>query len=121
MVVERISLLYTVFKNVDNHRTRQAPNVVLNSLWIDNVSRSKAMRERLQIYISFDTTLEDVQLLKKEMQNFVLDKENHRDFEPDIDVEVTGVNEMDKMELTVEIRHKVKKVNVNYWLLSPDS
>ena len=106
MVVERISLLYTVFKNVANHRTRQAPNSVLNNLWIDNVSRSKAMRERLQVYISFDTTLEDVQLLRKEMQNFVLDKENNRDFEPEINVEVTGINKMDQMELTVEIKHK---------------
>ena len=110
MVVERISLLYTVFKNVSNHRTRQAPNVVLNNLWIDNVSRSKAMRERLQIYISFDTTLEDVQLLRKEMQNFVLDKENNRDFEPDIDVEVTGIASMDKMELTIEIKHKASQL-----------
>ena len=66
------------------------------------------MREQLQLFISFDTTLEDVQLLRKEMQSFVLDKENNRDFEPEIDVEVTGVAEMDKMELTVEIRHKVR-------------
>ena len=110
MVVERISLLYSVFKNVANHRTRQAPNAVLNTLWIDNVSRSKAMRERLQLEISFDTTLEDVQLLKREMQNFVLDRENSRDFEPDIDVEVTNISKMDRMELTLEIKHKVGPV-----------
>ena len=64
------------------------------------------MREQLLIYISFDTTLEDVQLLRREMQNFVLDKENNRDFEPDVDVEVTGIAEMNKLELKVEIKHK---------------
>ena len=65
------------------------------------------MREQLLMYISFDTTLEDIQLLKNEMQQFVLHKDNSRDFQPDIDVEVTGIASMDKMELKVEIRHKV--------------
>lgn len=64
------------------------------------------MREQLSIYIDFGTTLEDVQLLRNEMQAFVTDKENSRDFQPDIDVEITGIASMDKMELKVEIRHK---------------
>jgi small-conductance mechanosensitive channel len=110
LAVERISLLYTVFKQVTTHKTTQVPNIVLNTVWIDNISRSKAMREQLQMYISFDTTLEDIQLLRNEMQNFVLDKENSRDFQPEIDVEVTGIASMDKMELKVEIRHKVRIV-----------
>ena len=65
------------------------------------------MREQLSMYIHFDTTFEDLQLLKNEMQAFVLDKENCRDFQPDIDVEVTGISEMNKLELRVEIKHKV--------------
>lgn len=107
LIVEHISLLYTVFRKVDTHKLTQVPNIVLNSLWIQNVSRSKAMREQLLLYIHFDTTLEDIQLLKNEMQAFVLDKENCRDFQPDIDVEVTGIHEMNKLELRVEIKHKV--------------
>ena len=110
LVVERISLLFTVFKRIKTHKTTQVPNIVLNGVWIDNVTRSTAMREQLSMYISFDTTLEDVQLLKSEMRNFVLDKENARDFQPDIDVEVTGIAEMNKMELKVEIRHKVTSI-----------
>ena len=65
------------------------------------------MREQLLIYIHFDTTLEDIQLLRNEMQAFVLDKDNCRDFQPDVEVEVTGISEMNKLELKVEIRHKV--------------
>ena len=107
LVVEHISLLYTTFRKISTNKLTQVPNIVLNSLWIQNISRSKAMKERLQMYISFDTSLEDVQLLRNEMQAFVLDKENSRDFQPDIDVEITGLSEMNKMELTVEIRHKV--------------
>ena len=109
LVVERISLLFTVFQRIKTHKTTQVPNIVLNTVWIDNVTRSKAMREQLLMYISFDTTLEDVQLLKNEMQQFVLHKDNSRDFQPDIDVEVTGIASMDKMELKVEIKHKVSR------------
>jgi small-conductance mechanosensitive channel len=108
LIVEHISLLYTVFKKVDTQKLTQVPNIVLNSLWIQNVSRSKAMKEQLLMFINFDTTLEDIQLLKNEMQAFVLDKENCRDFQPDIDVEVTGIHEMNKLELRVEIKHKVR-------------
>ena len=107
LVVERIALLYTVFMRIQTHKTTQVPNVVLNSLWIDNISRSKAMREQVLMYVSFGTSLEDIQLLKKEMHNFVSDKDNARDFQPDVDVEVTGIAEMNKLELKVEIKHKV--------------
>ena len=106
LIVQHISLLFTVFKYVDTHKLTQVPNAVLNTLWIQNVSRSEAMREQLLIYVSFDTTLEDIQLLRNEMRTFVTDKENSRDFQPNIDVEITGIASMDKMELKVEIRHK---------------
>jgi hypothetical protein len=101
-----MSLLYTVFRRVSDQKRSQVPNIVLNSNWIDNVSRSKAMRESINLYVNFDTTFEDLELLKKEMVAFVRDKENSRDFQPDIDIEVTGVAEMNKMELRLEIRHK---------------
>ena len=107
LTVEHISLLFTIFKRVDNHKTVQIPNIVLNQTWIENITRSKAMRERVLMYINFDTKLEDIHALKNEMQSFVLDKENSRDFQPEIDVEVTGIAEMNKLELQVEIRHKV--------------
>lgn len=111
LTVEHISLLFTVFKKIKNHKTTQVPNIVLNANWIENISRSKAMREQILMYIQFDTSLEDIQLLRNEMQAFVLDKDNSRDFQPDIDVEVTGIAEMNKMELRVEIRHKSNWAN----------
>ena len=111
LVVERISLLYTVFRKANSNKATQVPNVVLNTLWIENVSRSKAMREELLIYVHFDTTLEDIQLLRQEMQNFVRDKDNCRDFQPDIEVEVTGIAEMNKLEVLVEIKHKSNWAN----------
>ncbi|ETN43442.1 uncharacterized protein HMPREF1541_02601 [Cyphellophora europaea CBS 101466] len=110
-VVDRISLLYTIFRRVKDHRRTQVPHIVLNSLWIDNISRSKAMREQLSIYVSFDTTLEDVELLKKEMEAFVADKDNSRDFQPQVNIELTGIAEMSKLELKVEIIHKSNWAN----------
>ena len=111
LVVEHISLLYTIFRKANSNKLSQVPNVVLNTQWIDNVSRSKAMREELLIYVHFDTTLEDIQLLKQQMQSFVQDKENCRDFLPDIEVEVTGIAEMNKLEVQIEIKHKSNWAN----------
>ncbi len=111
LVVEHISLLYTVFRKANSNKLTQVPNLVLNSLWIDNISRSKAMREELLIYVHFDTTLEDIQLLRQQMQNFVRDKDNCRDFLPDIEVEVTGIAEMNKLEVQVELKHKSNWAN----------
>ncbi|KAK7547773.1 Mechanosensitive ion channel-domain-containing protein [Phyllosticta citricarpa] len=106
LTVEHISLLFTVFKRVTNGRTVQIPNTVLNSLWIENTSRSQAMREQVPIYVSFDTSFEDITALKIEMQNFVRAPENNRDFHSDIDVTVNGIAELNKLELIIEIRHK---------------
>ncbi|KAI9761915.1 MAG: hypothetical protein M1840_001531 [Geoglossum simile] len=104
LTVEHISLLFSVFRRVDNHKTVQIPNQLLNQKWVENITRSKAMRETVLMHINFDTTLEDIQLLRDEMQKFVL--EHNRDFQPDIDIELTGIASMDKLELKVEIRHK---------------
>jgi hypothetical protein len=111
LIVERISLLYTVFRRVQSGKVVQVPNIVLNTLWIDNITRSKAMREQISVFCAFDTSFEDVTLLKRELQKFVQDKENNRDFQPDLDVEVLNIAEMNKLELKVEIRHKSNWAN----------
>jgi hypothetical protein len=105
-VVERISLLFTVFRNITDHRITQVPNNILNSLWVDNFTRANAMHEQLTVPVAFDTSFAEVQLLRQEMENFVRDKENCRDFQPDIDIELDGVGDMDKLQLRVDIRHK---------------
>lgn len=104
--VEHIALLYTVFKRVTNGKTVQIPNIVLNTLWVENITRSKAMREQVSVFCAFDTSFEDINLLKLEMQSFLRDSANNRDFHPDTDIEVVSIAEMNKLELRVEIRHK---------------
>ncbi|KAI1821721.1 serine/threonine protein kinase [Xylaria intraflava] len=106
LIVERISLLYTIFTRIDKMQVVQIPNIVLNNLWIENVSRSKAMKEGIEIYVSYDTTFEDIELLRLEMEKFVRSPENSRDFQPDISIGVSGVGNLDKLSLTLAIKHK---------------
>lgn len=103
-VVEHISLLFTVFRRVTGKgigKLVQVPNIVLNTLYIENVSRSKAMSEQLEIDIFFGTSFEDIQILKNELQNFVIDKDNSRDFQPQIEVQVLGTSDQSKLMLQV--------------------
>ena len=111
LVVEHISLLFSVFRKISSNQLVQVPHILLNGLWINNITRSKAMREQLSMYIDFDTTFEDIQLLRSEMTKFVLDPANSRDFFPDIDIQVLGFNKMDQMELRIDIMHKSNWAN----------
>jgi len=63
------------------------------------------MQELVKIGINYDTTLEDIQKLREELLEFV--RENSRDFQQELEIEVIGINELDKLEIKVEIKHKV--------------
>ncbi|OTA37684.1 hypothetical protein BTJ68_02510 [Hortaea werneckii EXF-2000] len=113
-VVEHISLLFTIFRRISGQnigRTVQIPNLVLNSLWIENVSRSNAMSEQLQVDVSFDTTFDDLQILKNQLITFVTDKDNSRDFQPEVEVQILGTTDQSKLSLQVEIKHKSNWAN----------
>lgn len=84
----------------------QVPNIVLNNLWIENVTRSKAMKEVIDVNISFDTSFEDVELLRTEMEKFVRHADNSRDFQPDLAIGVGSVGDLDKLTLKLAIKHK---------------
>ncbi|KAM5355619.1 hypothetical protein ACJ41O_002265 [Fusarium nematophilum] len=106
MVVNKISLLYSVFHRLDTMQTVQIPNIQLNNNWIENISRSRAMHETIDMNVSFDTSFEDIELLRLEMEKFVRLPENSRDFQPDLSISVGGVGDLDKMLLHVTISHK---------------
>ncbi|KAK3944471.1 Mechanosensitive ion channel-domain-containing protein [Diplogelasinospora grovesii] len=106
LIVEKISLLYTVFTRIDKMQVVQVPNIALNNLWIENVTRSKAMKEVIDVNVSFDTSFEDIELLRVEMEKFVRSPDNSRDFQPDIAIGIGGVGDLDKLNLKVAIKHK---------------
>lgn len=105
-IVEKISLLYTVFTSLKEMQVTQVPNIVLNNLWIDNLSRSKAMKESVEVNISYDTSFEDVELLRLEMEKFVRHSDNSRDFQQDLVIGIGGVGDLDKLTLKIAIKHK---------------
>jgi small-conductance mechanosensitive channel len=107
--VEHISLLFTVFRRANGHKVGglvQIPNIVLNTMSLENLSRSHAMMEEHSVFVSFDTTFEDVQILRDELNKFVMDKDNSRDFQPDMNIEILGTTDMSKLEIQVQIKHK---------------
>ena len=106
LVVERISLLYTIFYRIDKMQTVQVPNIILNNLWIENVTRSKAMKEVIDVNVSFDTSFEDIELLRAEIEKFVRHPDNSRDFQPDFAIGIGGVGDCDKLNLKIAIKHK---------------
>ncbi|KAL1870410.1 hypothetical protein VTK73DRAFT_2648 [Phialemonium thermophilum] len=106
LIVEKISLLYTVFTRIDKMQVVQVPNIILNNLWIENVTRSRAMREIFEISVSYDTSFEDLELLRLEMEKFVRSPENSRDFQRDITMTVQGLGNLDKLVINIMILHK---------------
>lgn len=107
LVVEHISLLYTVFRQIDTDGIVQIPNIVNNTNWVKNISRSKAMKERYNFAISPKTKWFQLEALKLELQRFVLEPQNKRDYQPTIDVELISIENMEKLQLRVEICQKV--------------
>ncbi|KAK3717388.1 hypothetical protein LTR37_005777 [Vermiconidia calcicola] len=111
LVAEHISLMYSVFRRVDSDKTVQIPHNIANTLWIENVSRSKAMKERLTLSVAATTTNEDILALRGELQKFVTADENRRDFQSEFDIELISVGNLLKLDLQVEIRHKSNFAN----------
>lgn len=104
--VEKISLLYTVLRRIDTDTIVNIENKTISSLWVDNITRSKAMKERLTFSVSTGTTFDDIELLRKELEMFVRQPENSRHFQPDVDIQLISVGDLKQLDLRVEILHK---------------
>ncbi len=106
LIVEHISLMYSVFRRVDSDKTVQIPHNIANTLWVENISRSRSMKERLVLSVAATTSNEDILALRSELQKFVTADDNRRDFRPEFDIELISLGNMQKLDLQVEIRHK---------------
>ena len=105
-IVKRISLLYTVFENTDNNTTVQVANNTVGGLWVDNLSRSRAMQDRISFQVFPTTSMRDLELLRVELEKFVTDPDNSRDFKPDIYVDLISLGNLSSLELRIIIKHK---------------
>jgi small-conductance mechanosensitive channel len=106
LIVEHISLLYTIFRRVDTHRTVQIPNIVNANNWIENITRSRAMNEQFSLTISAATSFEEIEALRNELIDFVSAPENKRDYKHDLEVDLVSVGDLSKLELKVNLGYK---------------
>ncbi|KAF5098504.1 hypothetical protein D0Z00_002026 [Geotrichum galactomycetum] len=100
--VKEISLLYTVFTRVLDGSTVQAPNSVLNTLWIDNLSRAGPMTFTLNLILGLpETSFDQLDVFIDMISKFCLD--NSRDFQPDPFIYCTGYPDLDRVKFTCAV------------------
>jgi small-conductance mechanosensitive channel len=101
--VTEVSLLYTEFKKMQGHIV-QAPNSVLNTLFILNQRRSNGLADIVPLVMRFGTSQEQIEGLKARMLEFVTN--NKRDYRSEIISEMTTVDEVRSCSMNIVFFHK---------------
>lgn len=101
--VTEVSLLYTEFKKMEGHIV-QAPNSLLNTLFILNQRRSNGLADVVTLKIRFGTPGWMIEDLKARMLEFIM--ENKRDYQTKIISEMTGVDECRSTSVNIIFFHK---------------
>jgi small-conductance mechanosensitive channel len=107
LIVEHLLLMYSVFRRVENNYTVQISHIAANGHWIEIVSRSKAMKDRITLTVSEATTSADLKALRVELEEFVRAPDNSRDYQHSLNVKVVAVGNLNHLELIIQIEHKV--------------
>ena len=103
-IVTRQSILYTVFRRIDNGSDLQISNERLALKRIENITRSGVNREQRTICVDFKTSFVDLMFLRTELEAFL--KENARDYLPALGLSIVNLHELNKLELKVSVTHK---------------
>ncbi|OAA71504.1 MS ion channel protein 1 [Cordyceps fumosorosea ARSEF 2679] len=106
--VTEISLLYTEFKKMQGHIV-QAPNSVLNNLFILNQRRSNGLADPVPLVMRFGTPVEKIDELKDRMRNFCL--ENKRDYQSTIISEMVSIDQLRSCTMNIIFFHKTNFQN----------
>ncbi|KAK1995243.1 putative serine/threonine-protein kinase [Colletotrichum falcatum] len=103
--VKRQSLLYTVFRRLDNGCDLQISNDRLSQKRIENFSRSGINRQGVALSVDFKTSFKDIVRLRALLDEFLA--ENARDYVPDsLGLNVVNLHELNKMELRLAFTHR---------------
>ena len=103
--VKRQSLLYTVFRRLDNNSELQIANDQLYQKGIDNYTRSGINRQSLSMFVDFRTSFKDLAKLRTILDKFLF--YNPRDYVPgSLALNVTSLHELNKMELRLGFTHR---------------
>lgn len=101
--VLEVSLLYTEFKKMEGHVV-QAPNSLLNTLFILNQRRSQGLADPINLKLRFGTSEAQIEELKARMLQFCL--QNKRDYAPRIISEVQTIDEVSSITMNIIFFHK---------------
>ncbi|RPB02302.1 hypothetical protein L873DRAFT_1673852 [Choiromyces venosus 120613-1] len=102
--VKEIALMYTEFKKLEGHVV-QAPNSLLNTLFILNMRRSGALAEAIPIVCKFGTSLEQIEELRERLLAFV--KSENREYQGKIITELSrDIPDMHSVKLNVVFFYK---------------
>lgn len=101
--VTEISLLYTEFKKMQGHIV-QAPNSLLNTLFILNQRRSNGLADVVPLEMRFGTPSHLIDELKERMLDFCL--HNKRDYQPTIITEMTKLDQVRSCHMNMVFMHK---------------
>ncbi|KAF7555535.1 hypothetical protein G7046_g6526 [Stylonectria norvegica] len=101
--VTEISLLYTEFKKMQGHIV-QAPNSLLNTLFILNQRRSNGLADPIELKMRFGTPAHMIDELKARMLDFTL--ANKRDYQPRIITEMSKLTEGRSCTMNIIFFHK---------------
>nr|VWO97655.1 C6 zinc finger protein [Ganoderma boninense] len=101
--VKEIRLLSTIFVD-SNACLVQAPNTVLNGVFINNIRRSPQMSESFEFDVAYTTSFEQIERLRELMLSFL--KVERRDYQPVFDVYVMDMPGQEKLTLKADIKYK---------------
>ncbi|KAI5796551.1 Mechanosensitive ion channel-domain-containing protein [Geopyxis carbonaria] len=101
--VKEIALMYTEFKKLEGHVV-QAPNSLLNTLFILNMRRSGALAEGIPIVCKFGTTIDQIEDLRARMLDFV--KSEKREYQGKIITELRDIPDMHAVNINVVFFYK---------------
>ncbi|KAK4460711.1 Mechanosensitive ion channel-domain-containing protein [Cladorrhinum samala] len=101
--VVEVSLLYTEFKKMQGHVV-QAPNSLLNTLFILNQRRSQGLADPVNLKLAFGTSEQQIEELKERMLDFCI--QNKRDYAPRIISEVQTIDSVMSITMNIIFFHK---------------
>lgn len=103
--VKRQSLLYTVFRRLDNNCDLQISNEQLTQKRVENYTRSGINRQGLSLFVDFRTSFTDIMRLRGILEEFLA--QNSRDYVPEtLGLNVASLHELNKMELRIAFTHR---------------
>lgn len=100
MQVKKMALLYTTFAEVGTNIVRQCSNSVLNTIFIDNLSRSDGSQASAILTLGLpETKMQDIEELEKRLALFL--DANPREYLPGTFVQISDQTDLDRISLTV--------------------